>query len=81
MVVLSSISPDVRVDSCATVEDSILLEGVRIGEDARIKRSIIDKHSEIPNGMEVGYNLEEDAKRFTVTSSGIVVVPKGFRAQ
>ena len=74
-------SPDVRVESCATVEESILLEGVRIGEGAREKRSIIDKHSTIPPGMEIGYNLEEDAKRFTVTTSGIVVVPKGFRAQ
>ncbi|MDX1779441.1 MAG: glucose-1-phosphate adenylyltransferase, partial [Thermodesulfobacteriota bacterium] len=71
----------VRVDSCATVEESILLEGVRIGEDARVKRTIIDKHSQIPPGMEIGYNLEEDAKRFTVTKSGLVVVPKGFRAQ
>jgi glucose-1-phosphate adenylyltransferase len=77
----SLVSPDVRIDSCATVEESILLEGVRIGEGARIKRSIIDKHSAIPPGMEIGYNLEEDAKRFTVTTSGIVVVPKGFRAQ
>ena len=77
----SLVSPDVRVESCATVEESILLEGVRIGEGARIKRSIIDKHSKIPPGMEIGYNLEEDAKRFTVTTSGIVVVPKGFRAQ
>ena len=77
----SLVSPDVRIDSCATVTESILLEGVRIGEGARIKRSIIDKHSAIPPGMEIGYNLEEDAKRFTVTTSGIVVVPKGFRAQ
>ena len=77
----SLVSPDVRVDSCATVEESILLEGVRIGEGARIRRCIIDKHSAIPPGMEIGYNLEEDAKRFTVTTSDIVVVPKGFRAQ
>ena len=77
----SLVSPDVWVESCATVEESILLEGVRIGEGARIKRCIIDKHSAIPPGMEIGYNLEEDAKRFTVTPSGIVVVPKGFRAQ
>ena len=77
----SLVSPDVRVDSFATVEESILLEGVRVGEGARVKKTIIDKHSEIPPGMEIGYNLEGDAKRFTVTTSGIVVVPKGFRAQ
>jgi glucose-1-phosphate adenylyltransferase len=63
------------------VEDSILLEGVRVGEHVRIRRAIIDKESEIPPGMQIGYNMEEDAKRFTVTESGIVVVPKGFRAR
>lgn len=77
----SVVSPDVRVDSFAMVEESILFEGVRIGEGARVKRAIVDKHSEIPPGMEIGFNHQEDAKRFTVTSEGIVVVPKGFRAQ
>ena len=28
--------------------------------------------------MEIGYNLKEDKKRFTVTESGIVVIPKGM---
>ena len=77
----SLLSPNVRVESFAKVEDSILLEGVRVGEHARIRRAIIDKESEIPPGMQIGYNVEEDTKRFTVTESGIVVVPKGFRAR
>jgi glucose-1-phosphate adenylyltransferase len=77
----SLVSPDVRIESCATVEESILLEGVRVGENARIKRAIIDKYSKIPSGMEIGYTLEEDATRFTVTESGIVVVPRSFHAQ
>lgn len=77
----SLLSPNVRIESFAKVEDSILLEGVRVGEHVRIRRAIIDKESEIPPGMQIGYNMEEDAKRFTVTESGIVVVPKGFRAR
>lgn len=77
----SLLSPNVRVESFAKVEDSILLEGVRVGEHARIRKTIIDKESEIPPGMQIGYNVEEDTKRFTVTESGIVVVPKGFRAR
>jgi len=77
----SLLSPNVRIESFAKVEDSILLEGVRVGEHARIRRAIIDKESEIPPGMQIGYNMEEDTKRFTVTESGIVVVPKGFRAR
>ena len=77
----SLLSPNVRIESFAKVEDSILLEGVRVGEHAKIRRAIIDKESEIPPGMQIGYNMEEDTKRFTVTESGIVVVPKGFRAR
>jgi glucose-1-phosphate adenylyltransferase len=77
----SLVSPDVRIDNFAQIDDSILFEGVWVREGARIKRTIIDKGSEIPPGMEIGYDLKEDAKKFTVTKSGVVVVPKGFRAQ
>ena len=75
----SILSPKVTVHSFAEVEDSILLEGVDVGRKAKIKRTIIDKEVQIPEGMEIGYHLDEDAKRFTVTGSGIVVVPKGIR--
>ena len=61
------------------IEDSILREGGDVGRNAKIKRTIIGKEVQIPPGMEIGYHLEEDAKRFTVTASGIVVVPKGIR--
>ena len=75
----SILSPKVTVHSFAETEDSILLEGVDVGRNAKIKRTIIDKEVQIPEGMEIGYYLDEDAKRFTVTASGIVVVPKGIR--
>ena len=75
----SILSPKVTVHSFAEIEDSILLEAVDVGRNAKIKRTIIDKEVQIPPGMEIGYHLDEDAKRFTVTASGIVVVPKGIR--
>ncbi len=75
----SILSPRVVVHSYAEVEDSILLEGVDIGRHAKIRRTIIDKDVQIPPRTEIGYDLDEDAKRFTVTESGIVVVPKGMR--
>ena len=75
----SVLSPRVVVHSYAEVEDSILLEGVDIGRHAKIRRTIIDKDVQIPPKMEIGYDLDEDARRFTVTESGIVVVPKGLR--
>lgn len=75
----SILSPNVRIHSFVEIEDSILFEGVDVGRNAKIKRTIIDKEVQIPPGMEIGYHLDEDAKRFTVTDSGIVVVPKGIR--
>jgi glucose-1-phosphate adenylyltransferase len=75
----SILSPNVTVHSFTEVEDSILLEGVDVGRNAKIKKTIIDKEVQIPPGMEIGYHLDEDAKRFTVTASGIVVVPRGIR--
>ena len=71
------LSPDVRVNSFATVEDSILMEHVEVGRYAKIRRAIIDKDVAIPRYAEIGYNLEEDRKQFHVTKSGIVVVGKG----
>ncbi len=75
----SILSPRVMVHSYAEIEDSILLSGVDVGRHARIRRAIIDKDVRIPEGMRIGYNLDEDAKRFTVTASGIVVVPKWIK--
>jgi glucose-1-phosphate adenylyltransferase len=75
----SIFSPRVRVHSYVDIEDAILLDGVDVGRHAKIRRAIIDKEVQIPEGMKIGYDLEEDAKRFTVNPSGIVVVPKWIR--
>jgi len=75
----SIFSPRVRVHSYVDIEDAILLDGVDVGRHAKIRRAIIDKEVQIPEGMKIGYNLEEDSKRFTVNPSGIVVVPKWIR--
>ena len=50
------------------------MPGVRIGRHARIRRAIIDRDVFIPRGAVIGYNLEEDRKRHTVTAKGVVVV-------
>ena len=52
-------------------------EGVTVGRHARVRRAIIDKGVQIPEGVEVGYDLDADRRRgFTVTDSGIVVLGK-----
>ncbi|MCX5702170.1 MAG: glucose-1-phosphate adenylyltransferase [Candidatus Omnitrophica bacterium] len=73
----SILAPDVIINKDAEVYDSILMEGVKVGKLAKIKRAIIDKDVSIPQGMVIGYDSKEDKKRFFVTESGIVVVAKG----
>ena len=74
----SIVSPGVRVNSFALVEDAILFGGVDVGRRSRIRRAIIDKEVRVPSGFEIGWNREMDLERgFTVTEDGIVVVAKG----
>ena len=74
----------VFVHSYATVHNSILLNDVDIGEHCRIRNCIIDKHNVIPRGTIIGYDREEDAKRYPVVDLGpeygpdawLTVIPK-----
>jgi glucose-1-phosphate adenylyltransferase len=69
--------PRVRIHSYADIDESILMDGVDVGRHSKIRRAIIDKGVQIPPNSSIGYDLEQDKERFTVTESGIVVVPKG----
>ena len=70
----SVLCPNVRVHSFCHIEQCILMPGVRVGRHARIRRAIIDRDVLIPRGALIGYNLQEDRRRHTVTDSSIVVV-------
>ncbi|MEA2025009.1 MAG: glucose-1-phosphate adenylyltransferase [Actinomycetota bacterium] len=73
----SILSSNVRLHSYASVEDSLLLQGVKVGRGAVIRRAIIDKNVEIPDGVQIGFDAQADRDRFTVTESGLVVIGKG----
>ena len=72
------LSPRVRTNSYSYSFESILMEDVDVGRYAKLRRVIVDKGVRIPPKTQIGYDPEEDAQRFTITDSGIVVVPKGF---
>jgi len=65
-----------RINSFSEVEECVLFERVRVGRHARVRRAIIDKDVEIPAGAVIGYDLEQDRKRFFVSDRGVVVIPK-----
>ena len=70
-------SPGVRIESGATVDGAILLDDVRIGPGAVVRNAIIDKGVEVPAGMELGVDRDQDAERFTVSDGGVVAIAKG----
>ena len=74
----SILSPSVRVNSFAVVEDSILFDGVEVGRQAQIRRAIIDKWVRIPERFQIGHDHDLDrARGFTVTDGGLTIVAKG----
>jgi glucose-1-phosphate adenylyltransferase len=74
----SVLSPNVRINSFSVVEESIILDGVNIGRRTKVRRAIIDKNVHLPPDEQIGYDLERDRARFTVSPGGVVVVPMRF---
>ncbi|WP_405111380.1 glucose-1-phosphate adenylyltransferase [Micromonospora sp. NBC_01405] len=77
----SIVSPKVKVHSWAHVDGAVLMEGVEIGRHAVVRRAILDKNVIVPEGAEIGVDLEKDRQRYTVSDNGIVVIGKGQRVE
>jgi glucose-1-phosphate adenylyltransferase len=74
----SVVSQDVRVNSYADVDSSIVFSHVNIGRHCRIRRAIIDRDVHIPDGTVIGYDQNEDRKQYFVTQTGITVVTRDY---
>ena len=70
---------NVFVDEQSSVYKSVLFYNVKVGKNVKIQNAIIDKYVIIPDGESIGFDLEKDSQRFTVTESGIVVIPQGYQ--
>lgn len=64
----------VCVESYSYIEDSVILPETVIGKGVRLKRVVVDKRCRIPNGLTVGFDPDEDRKRFHVTDKGITLI-------
>jgi len=68
---------DVRINSYSDVEDSIVYNHVNIGRRCKIRRAIIDRHVDLPEGTVIGCDLEADRARYSVSEGGVVIVVRG----
>ena len=75
-MVQSVLFPRVRVNSFCNIDSAVLLPEVWVGRSCRLRRCIIDRACVIPEGMVIGENAEEDARRFYRSEEGIVLVTR-----
>ncbi len=73
---------NVRVNSFASIEESIILPDVNVGRGCKLRRVIVDRGCEIPKGMEIGFDREADkARGFRVTRKGVTLVTRRMLGQ
>ena len=72
---------NVVIETFCEVEDSIILPNVRIGKNCKIKNAILDKSCEIPDGTSIGYNLENDSKKYYISPKGRILITPDMLGQ
>ncbi|MGH7144674.1 MAG: glucose-1-phosphate adenylyltransferase [Planctomycetota bacterium] len=75
----SILGPKVIVGDGSLIEESVIMEDTRVGKGCKIRRCISDKHVVLADKTMIGYDLEEDRRRFQISEKGIVIIPKGYR--
>ena len=73
-VARSLLFSSVRINSFARTCEAVILPEVEIGRHARLNKVVIDRGCRIPEGLVVGEDPEEDARRFYRSDSGVVLI-------
>ncbi len=63
-----------RINSYSSLHESVLLPGVTVGRHSRLSRVVIDRGCRIPQGMVIGEDADDDARRFERTENGVTLV-------
>lgn len=72
---------NVRVEIDSLVEESVLLPNVSVGRGCVVRRAVLDKGCQIPDGMQIGVDRAHDEQRFHVIPSGVVLVTRDMLGQ
>jgi glucose-1-phosphate adenylyltransferase len=67
---------NVRVQSCCTLTEAVIMPDCVIGRGSRMSKVVIDRGCAIPEGTVIGDDAEADARRFHRTEKGVVLVTK-----
>ena len=79
MVKKSLLFSEVRVNSFCHIEESVILPNVNIGRRCKVIKAIVDSGCDIPEGMEIGVNHDNDRNNgFRVTDKGVVLVTRNI---
>jgi glucose-1-phosphate adenylyltransferase len=71
----------VRVNSYAEVDQAVILPRVEIGRHVRLRKVIVDRGVQLPEGLVVGEDPEEDARRFRRSEDGVCLITKPMVAR
>jgi glucose-1-phosphate adenylyltransferase len=71
----SILARNTLINPGAVLKECIIGQGVIIGENCKLRRVIVDAHNKIPPDTIIGYDLDEDRKKYHVDeTSGVVVI-------
>ncbi len=76
-IVNSVIANDIEIQEGVLIEDSIVMDSCIIKKNSKIKKTIIDRFNVIQEKETIGYDSHNDAQKYFIDPSGIVVVPRG----
>ncbi|MFB2532576.1 glucose-1-phosphate adenylyltransferase [Paracoccus sp. p4-l81] len=68
----------VRAHSYSSLDGAVVLPYVQVGRHAELRRCVIDRGVQIPEGLVVGQDPAEDAKWFRVSEGGVVLITQAM---
>jgi glucose-1-phosphate adenylyltransferase len=71
----------VRMHSFSHIENTVVMPDVSIGRGARLNNVIVDRGVVIPDGLQVGEDPVQDAKRFRRTAQGVTLITQAMLDQ